>query len=112
MFYKKITDGYKSPLAGVEQKTLVYGEKTLMTEFLLEAGSPLPIHKHPHEQTGYLVKGRLKMFINEEEFIAEPGDSWCIGSNINHGAEALEKTVAVEIFSPVREEYLKKNDDR
>lgn len=106
MFYKKNTDGYQFPLDGVAQKTLVYGEKTLMTEFLLEPGSDLPIHHHPHEQTGYLVKGRLKMIINEEEFIAEPGDSWCIGSDINHGAEALEKSVAVEIFSPVREEYL------
>ncbi len=106
MFYKKNTDGYTSPLAGVAQKTLVHGEKTLMTEFLLEAGSQLPIHQHPHEQTGYLVKGRLRMFVNEKEFIAEPGDSWCIGSNIDHGAEALDKSVAVEIFSPVRKEYL------
>jgi quercetin dioxygenase-like cupin family protein len=106
MFYKKNTDGYKSPLEGVEQKTLVYGEKTLMTEFLLEAGSHLPIHQHPHEQTGYLVKGRLKMFIGKNEFIAEPGDSWCVGFNVDHGAEALEDSVAVEIFSPVREAYL------
>ena len=106
MFYKSNSQGYKSSITGVVQKTLVYGEKTLMTEFLLEAGSHLPIHQHPHEQTGYLVKGRLKMFINEKEFIAEPGDSWCIGSNVDHGAEALEKSVAVEIFSPVREAYL------
>jgi len=106
MFYKKNADGYQSPLAGVEQKTLVYGEKTLMTEFLLDAGCYLPIHQHPHEQTGYLVKGRLKMFIGEREFIAEPGDSWCVGSNVDHGVEALEKSVAVEIFSPVRKEYL------
>ena len=106
MFYKKNTDGYQFPIEGVSQKTLVHGEKTLMAEFELEVGSQLPIHKHPHEQTGYLVKGRLKMFIGEKEFIAEPGDSWCIGSNVDHGAESLEKSVAVEIFSPVRIEYL------
>ena len=106
MFYKKNPDGYHSPIKGVEQKTLVYGKKTLMTEFLLKAGSNLPIHKHPHEQTGYLVKGKLKMFIGEKEFIAEPGDCWCIGGDIKHGAEAIENSVAVEIFSPVREEYV------
>ena len=106
MFYKKNNNGYQSPLAGVEQKTLVYGEKTLMTEFLLKAGSDLPIHQHPHEQTGYLVTGRMKMFIDQDEFIAEPGDSWCIGSNVDHGAKALADAVAVEIFSPVREAYL------
>ncbi len=108
MFYKKNTNGYHSPLEGVSQKTLVYGEKTLMTEFVLAADSDLPIHQHPHEQTGYLVKGRLKMFIGKDEFIAEAGDSWCIGSNVSHGAEALEQSIAVEIFSPVREAYLPK----
>ncbi len=77
-----------------------------MTEFFLHAGSSLPMHRHPHEQTGYLVKGRLRMRIGEEAFTAEPGDSWCIGSNIDHGAEALKDSVAVEVFSPVRKEYL------
>jgi len=106
MFYKKSPDGYKSPLHGVTQKTLVYGEKTLRTEFVLEAGSDLPMHNHPHEQTGYLIKGRLQMLIGKNEYIVEPGDSWCIGSNVEHGAKALDKSVAVEIFSPVREDYL------
>ena len=78
----------------------------MMTEFLLKAGSDLPIHTHPHEQTGYLVKGRLKMFIGEASFIAEPGDSWCIGEDVEHGAKALENSVAVEIFAPVRKEYI------
>ena len=106
MFYKKSSDLYIAPLEGVRQKTLVYGENTLMTEFLLDGGSRLPIHHHPHEQTGYLVKGKLKMRIGEDTVIAEPGDSWCIPGNSSHGAEALEDSVAVEIFSPVRKEYL------
>ena len=106
MFYKNNTNGYHSPIDGIQQKTLVYGENTLMTEFLLDAGADLPIHHHPHEQTGYLVKGRLKMMIGDEEFVAEPGDSWCIGSNVDHGAKSLEASVAIEIFSPVRKEYI------
>lgn len=106
MFYKHDPSGYHSPIKGVEQKTLVYGEKTLMTEFLLEKGADLPIHDHPHEQTGYLVSGKLKMTIDETEFIVEPGDSWCVGGNIKHGAFAIENSVAVEIFSPVRREYI------
>jgi len=75
MFYKREMKGYLSAIEGVKQKTLVYGDKTLMTEFVLEEGSDLPIHSHPHEQTGYLVSGKLKMFIGEEIFTVEPGDS-------------------------------------
>jgi quercetin dioxygenase-like cupin family protein len=106
MFYKHDPTGYHSPISGVEQKTLVYGEKTLMTEFLLEKGADLPIHGHPHEQTGYLVSGKLKMIIDDKEVIVEPGDCWCIGGSIEHGAIAIENSVAVEIFSPVRKEYI------
>ena len=106
MFYKKEAEGYKTPLAGVAMKTIVYGEKTLMTEFVLDAGIHLPRHRHPYEQTGYLVSGRLKIHINGKEFMAGPGDAWSIGSDVEHGAHAIEKSIAVEIFSPVREDYL------
>jgi quercetin dioxygenase-like cupin family protein len=106
MFYKKNGKGYITPLPGVRQKTLVYGENTLMTEFLLDGGSNLPLHSHPHEQTGYLVAGKLNIIIGDDFFLAEPGDSWNIAGNTVHGAEALADSVAVEIFSPVRKEYL------
>jgi quercetin dioxygenase-like cupin family protein len=42
----------------------------------------------------------------EEQYEAMPGDSWCILMNIEHSAEAIEDSVAVEVFSPVREDYL------
>ena len=106
MFYEHQNIGYKQALEGIRQKTLVYGERTLLTEFRLSEGSRLPRHAHPHEQTGYLVSGKMLLSIGEYEFNAEPGDSWCIPSNVEHGALILEDSVAIEIFSPVREDYL------
>ena len=106
MFEKQSDRGYRPALDGIKQKTLVHGDKTLMTEFLLGKGSVLPRHAHPHEQTGYLVKGRLRLFIGTEAFVAEPGDSWCIPGGVEHGAEILEDSVAIEVFSPVRDDYL------
>jgi quercetin dioxygenase-like cupin family protein len=108
MFMKHNKNGYISPFEGIEQKTLVYGDKTLMTEFLLKKGSTLPRHAHPHEQTGYLVKGRLRLFLGADDYEVQPGDSWCIPSGVKHGAEILEDSVAIEVFSPVREDYLPK----
>lgn len=106
MFYRQDTNGYERVLEGVEKKTLVYGVNTLMTEFRLAAGSNLPSHDHPHEQTGYLVKGRLRMFVGDDAFLAEAGDAWCIPGNVTHSAEVLEDSIAVEVFSPVRADYL------
>jgi len=106
MFLKKSEDGYQSPIEGIEQKTLVYGEKTLMTEFRLKSGAVLPRHRHPHEQTGYLVSGRIRLHVEGRTYDCAPGDSWCVAGNAEHGAEIIEDAVAVEVFAPVRTEYI------
>ncbi len=106
MFHRHDNTGYKESLNGIRQKTLAYGQNTLMVEFRLQRDAVLPKHKHPHEQTGYLVSGHLELTIGNETRQQEPGDSWCIPGDTEHGATALEDTVAVEVFSPVREDYL------
>lgn len=105
MFEKLCNDGYKQPLDGIAQKTLVYGDNTLMVEFRLKRGANLPLHAHPHEQTGYLVSGHIKLTIGDNTHDVLPGDSWCIQGNAPHGAESLEDSVAIEVFAPVREDY-------
>lgn len=106
MFYKQCKDGYKTPIEGIDQKTLVFGEKSLLTEFRMKANSQLPLHRHPYEQTGYLVKGRIRLTIGAEVFDVEVGDSWCVPMNVEHMAEIIEDALAIEVFSPVREDYL------
>lgn len=106
MFSKKSNDAFHSPIEGIEQKTLVYGDKTLMTKFRLKRGGILPRHHHPHEQIGYLVSGRIRLHIGDQSYECTPGDSWCVPGGTEHGADVIEDAVAVEVFSPVREEYL------
>jgi len=106
MFEKQSEVGYMRAVDGVEQKTLVYGEKTLMAEFRLRKDAILPLHAHPHEQIGYLVSGRIRLIIGAEAHFVGPGDSWCIAGGVKHGAEIIENSVAIEVFSPVRKEYL------
>lgn len=108
MFIPHGPDGYQPALPGITRKTLAYGERTLMTEFVLQRGRALPEHTHPHEQTGYLVRGRMRLKIAGERFDVAPGDSWCIPPNAPHGADILEDSVAIEVFAPVREDYLPK----
>jgi quercetin dioxygenase-like cupin family protein len=106
MFQPQNADGYKSILDKIRQKTLVYGQKTLLAEFRLAKGAVVPAHQHPHEQTGYLVSGRLELTIGGQCHLVTPGGSWCIAGNVTHSALALEDAVAVEAFSPVRNDYL------
>ena len=98
-------EGYHELVTGVWLKALVHGERTLLTEVRLQKGAVVPEHQHPHEQTGYLISGSLRFFGEIEDRILRPGDSWNIAGGVSHGAEALEDTVVIEVFSPVREEY-------
>ncbi|MBL7127944.1 MAG: cupin domain-containing protein [Ignavibacteria bacterium] len=106
MFYKKEIKNYKNPLNGIQFKPLLYGEKMLMTEFLLKERSVIPVHSHPQDQTGYLVSGKMKLYIEDEMFVVTPRDSWYIPGNVKHNAEILEDSIAIEVFSPVREDYI------
>jgi quercetin dioxygenase-like cupin family protein len=111
MFEKHSESGYCLALRGIERKTLVHGDKTLMTKFLLSKGSTMPQHAHPHEQTGYLVKGCIHFWIGTEKYEAQAGDSWCIPGGVEHRVDIIEDSVAIEMFSPVREDYLQKKQD-
>ena len=97
--------GYFNVMDGVRRKTLVFGDNMLLTEFRLEGGKTLTTHKHPQEQTGYLVSGHIILTIDGTPHDLTPGDSWSIPGNVEHGAAILEDSVAIEVFSPVREDY-------
>ena len=106
MFQQKSETGYTIMAAGIERRTLVYGQKTLMAEFRLKKGSVLPRHAHPHEQTGYLVQGRLRFTVGEETRDVQAGDSWCIAGGVAHSVEVADDALVIEVFSPVREDFL------
>ena len=107
MFTKKSeNDNFKVALEGVSFRTPVWGDKTSLSEFLLQKDCIVPNHAHPHEQTGYIVSGKMLFYIDNEEFLAEPGDSWNIPANVEHGVKVLEDAVVIEIFSPRRQEYI------
>jgi quercetin dioxygenase-like cupin family protein len=107
MYGKHSSNGYTEIIEGIRIKTLCFGESMLMTKFLLQKDAILPEHSHPNEQTGYLIEGKIRLFIADSVRDLVPGDSWNIGKDVIHRAEILEDSVAVEVFNPVREDYLK-----
>lgn len=111
MFSSKTSQGYRDIIDRIQMKTLVHGQKTLMVEFRLAKGADLPVHQHPQEQTGYLVSGRIDLTIDGIRHAVHPGDSWCIPGGADHSALAREDSVALEVFSPVREDYLPDPDE-
>ena len=91
---------------GVLRRTLVWGERLLFVEFRVPAGAGVPRHNHPHEQVGYVVSGRLAFAVGDDERVLGPGDAYVIPGDVPHHSRALEDAVVIDVFSPVREEYL------
>ncbi len=106
MFTKQSDAGYRELVDGVEMKTLAYGEKTLLAKFHLRKGAVIPVHQHIYEQTGFMVSGQMRFTIDGETLECGPGDTWCIHGDVPHGVDVLADSVVVEVFSPVREDYL------
>lgn len=106
MFTKSNTREFRSLIEGVQMRPLAFEEKTILCEFKLQKGYQLPAHKHPYEQTGYLLSGKLNFRIGKKWHLAEAGDSWSIPENVEHEVEILENSVVIELFSPIRTDYL------
>jgi quercetin dioxygenase-like cupin family protein len=92
-------------LPGVVRRTLTEGERMMLIEVTLDQGAVVPPHTHPHEQIGYLASGRLLWELGDERRELAAGDSWLVPPNVPHQVTALEPSVAIDVFSPPREEY-------
>ena len=91
---------------GVVRRTLNSGDHTTLVEITMAEGATVPPHNHPHEQVGYVASGRVRFAIDGETRELKGGDSYLVPGGATHEMTALEPSVCVDIFSPVREEYL------
>ena len=91
---------------GVVRKSIAWGERAHVVELHLKKGSSVPPHSHPHEQCGYLISGAFDFTIGGRTQRVEAGGGWYIPGGVEHSVAVLEDSVAVDVFSPVREEYL------
>jgi quercetin dioxygenase-like cupin family protein len=92
-------------------RRLVTADRMMLAHVILKAGSVVPAHSHENEQITYILKGALKFDINGKEVIVREGEVLHIPSNVMHGAEALEDTLDLDVFSPIRQDWLDKTDD-
>jgi quercetin dioxygenase-like cupin family protein len=83
-----------------------HGENLMLSYLEMEEGAVVPLHSHPHEQGGILLKGKMELTIAEEVRVVEPGAMFLIPPNVLHKAVAVQgPLLAIDVFSPVREDY-------
>jgi quercetin dioxygenase-like cupin family protein len=93
------------PVPGCRMRT-PFGVNLMLSYLEMDSGAEVPLHQHPHEQGGILLKGKLQLTIGDETRIVEAGALFLIPPNIPHRAIAIDGPVTVlDVFSPVREDY-------
>lgn len=92
---------------GVTRKILTYSEELMMCEIHFEKGAKGNTHSHPHLQITYVAKGSFEFTIDGETKVVKEGDSVYMPSNAVHGVVALEEGILVDVFNPMRQDFLK-----
>jgi quercetin dioxygenase-like cupin family protein len=91
---------------GVEIQSIA-GTHMMLSVVRLEPKSVVLEHAHPHEQMGILLEGRLEFTVDGITRLLGPGDKWRIPGGVVHSVRALDQlAVALDVFHPIREDYL------
>lgn len=89
----------------ISQK-IVAGDREMLAQIYLKRGALVPMHTHESEQMTYVLQGALRFHVDGEEIIVREGEVLHIPSRTPHQAEALEDTFELDVFSPVRHDWL------
>ena len=91
---------------GVSRKFLGWDNQAMMVKVRFEKGAVGSPHHHFHTQTTYCAKGKFEFTIGDEKQVITYGDGVYVPPNAVHGAVCLEDGVLIDVFSPVREDFL------
>jgi quercetin dioxygenase-like cupin family protein len=98
-------------MSDVITRKIITGDKAMVAQVFFKKGAVVPLHHHESEQLTYILEGALKFELEGREVVVRAGEVLTIPSNVPHRAVALEDTLDLDIFSPIRLDWLKKDDE-
>jgi quercetin dioxygenase-like cupin family protein len=87
-------------------RKIVTGAREMLVQVYLKRGCLVPMHTHASEQMTYVLQGSLKFLVGGEEITVREGEVLHIPSAVEHQSEALEDTFELDVFSPIRQDWL------
>lgn len=94
---------------GVRRKVLGFSPQLMMVCVEFRKGAVGYLHSHPHRQVTYVESGRFEVEIGGAMEQLAAGDSFIVGPEVKHGVKALEEGILVDVFTPVREDFLRED---
>jgi quercetin dioxygenase-like cupin family protein len=102
----KKENAVKKQFFGVDFEVLAVGKASMVTKMHYKESDSVPFHKHPNEQNGYVISGRYKLISDRKEYLLHKGDSYSIPADTEHSIEIYESGSVIDVFTPVRNDYL------
>ena len=93
---------------GIKRKIMAYDDKLMVVKVAFEKGGTGVLHQHYHSQITHVESGSFEIQIKGEKKILAAGDAYYIPPNVMHGAVCLEAGVLIDVFSPMREDFVEK----
>ena len=91
---------------GIKRQLFGFNETIMMVKVSFEKGAVGELHSHPHTQVSYVESGSFEMTIGGEKRIIQTGDGFYVHPNLEHGTTCLEPGILVDVFSPMRADFL------
>ena len=90
----------------IKRKIMAYDESLMLVKAAFQKGGVGAIHHHYHSQITHIESGIFEVTIGDETKTLKAGDSYYIPPNVPHGATALEEGLLIDVFSPMREDFV------
>jgi quercetin dioxygenase-like cupin family protein len=91
-------------------RQFVVGDRVMVARISMKEGCLVPQHSHHNEQISQILSGALQFTIDGKEIVVKAGEVLLIPPHLPHAALALEDTIAIDTFTPPREDWLNKSD--
>lgn len=90
----------------IQRKIMSYTNELMLVKVAFKQGGIGATHKHLHLQISYVASGAFEVTIGEESKILKEGDVYFVPSNVLHEAVCLEEGVLIDVFNPMREDFV------
>jgi quercetin dioxygenase-like cupin family protein len=107
LFFKEEDTQWEVVGEGVQRQIVGFDDRIMMVNVKFDKGAIGPLHNHHHTQVTHIAEGAFEVTIEEETRILKKGDSFIIPSNKMHGVMCLEAGILIDVFSPIREDFIK-----
>lgn len=91
---------------GLRRLLMGHDSRLMLVKVWFDQGAVGEVHSHPHSQGSFVLEGKFEVYVDGQKKLLGPGETFFVPSSADHGAVCIEEGVLLDVFSPVRADFL------